>query len=68
MKNITLTLSDTNSTKRATASLTLSGEQARALETLLAEAKNGLYSEHAAVLGIEGLGKATVTLNVADLS
>lgn len=67
MKKLTLTLRDTNHTTKATAGLTLSGEQAEALAALLAQAKSGLFFEHAAHLDIKGLGRGVVSLNVAEL-
>ncbi len=65
MKNISMTLFDTNRTEKGSARLTLDSSQTAGFSQLIREMADGLYSQHETYLAIEGVGDAPVTLTVS---
>ena len=67
MKNINITLSDTNYTEQAKTDLKLDPTQVRTFKKLIQRIEGGLYEQRAAYIGIDGLFKDQVKLTVTEL-
>ena len=66
MKNIHITLSDTNYTERAKTDLELDPGQFELLKKMIQKIEGGLYEQRAAYIGIKGLLKDPVILTVTE--
>ncbi|MDH4204869.1 MAG: hypothetical protein OEV45_05010 [Desulfobacteraceae bacterium] len=66
MKNIHITLSDTNYTERAKTDLELDPGQFELLKKMIQKIEGGLYEQRAAYIGINGLLKDPVILTVTE--
>lgn len=67
MRQINITLSDTNYTEQANTELTLNPVQAKMLKELVRIIEGGLYEQRAAYIGIEGLFKDSVKLAITEI-
>jgi hypothetical protein len=66
MKDINLTLSDTNYTVQAKTNISLAQDSDNTLKTLVQMIEDGLYTQGAAYLSIEGLMKKPVVLTITE--
>jgi hypothetical protein len=67
MKNINITLSDTNYTEHAKTKLTLDPAQFEIFKELVQIIEGGLYEQRAAYIGIDGLFKDSVKLTITEI-
>jgi hypothetical protein len=67
MKNIKLTLSDTNYTERAKTGLKLNDGQLKMFKELIQRIEGGLFEQRAAYLDIQGLFKNPVKLTITEI-
>jgi hypothetical protein len=66
MKNINLTLSDENYTVQERTKLSLAADTNKTLKNLVQKIEDGLYTQGAAYLQIEGLMKKPVVLTITE--
>jgi hypothetical protein len=66
MKDIKLTLSDNNYTVQAKTNISLGQDSDNTLKTLVQKIEDGLYTQGAAYLSIEGLTKKPVVLTITE--
>ena len=66
MKNIKISLSDTNYTEQAAAEINLNRKQYELLKSLIRKVEYGLFVQRAAFMAIEGLLDDPVKLTITD--
>jgi hypothetical protein len=66
MKNINLQLSDDNRTVQAKTKISITPDTDSTLKTLVQKIEDGLYTQGAAYLSIEGLTKKPVVLTITE--
>jgi len=66
MKNLKITLSDTNYTARAVTEMNLKTEEFELLKSLIKKMRDGLYAESASFMSIEGLTDVPVKLTITE--
>ena len=66
MKNIKISLSDTNYTEQAAIDINLNREQFELFKSLIQKVEYGLYKQRAAFMAIEGLLDDPVKLTITD--
>jgi hypothetical protein len=66
MKNVNITLSDTNYTEQAKTVMALNTEEFELLKKLVQKVEGGLFEQQSAYLGIEGLLKDPVKLTITE--
>jgi hypothetical protein len=66
MKNLKITLSDTNYTARAVTEMNLKGKEYELLKSLINKMRDGLYKESASFMSIEGLMDVPVKLTITE--
>ena len=66
MKDINLTLSDTNYTVQAKTNMSIAPDTNNTLKKLVQMIEDGLYTQGAAYLSIEGLMKKPVVLTITE--
>lgn len=66
MKNVRITLSDTNYTARAVSEMNLKSKEYELLRSLINKMRDGLYEESASFMAIEGLMDVPVKLTITE--
>lgn len=66
MKNINITLSDTNYTEQAKSVMALNAEEFELLKKLVQKVEGRLFEQRAAYIGIEGLLNDPVKLTITE--
>jgi hypothetical protein len=66
MKNVRITLSDTNYTATAVTEMNLKSREYELLKSLIKKMEDGLYKESASFMAIEGLMDAPVKLTITE--
>ena len=66
MKNVKITLSDTNHTARAVTEMNLKSKEYELLKSLIKKMEDGLYGESASFMAIEGLMDVPVKLTITE--
>ena len=67
MRNVNITLSDTNYTEQAKTVVALNSEEFILLKKLIQKVEGGLFEQRAAYIGIEGLLKDPVKLTITEI-
>ncbi|MFC1859787.1 hypothetical protein ACFL9U_17415 [Thermodesulfobacteriota bacterium] len=66
MKNINITLSDTNYTEQAVTGINLDRDQFELFRALIQKIEGGLYAEDSAYISIDGLLGDTIKLRITE--
>jgi hypothetical protein len=66
MKEIKITLSNTNYTQQASTKISINRDQHELLKTLIQKIEDGLYRERAAFVDIEGILDKPITLTITE--
>jgi hypothetical protein len=66
MKNVRITLSDTNYTAKAVTEMNLKSKDFELLKSLIKKMEDGLYGESASFMAIEGLMDVPVRLTITE--
>jgi len=66
MKNINISLSDTNYTHKASTDIDIKKEQLEILKSLVQKIEDGLFRENAAYLSINGLTDKQIKLTITE--
>ena len=66
MKNINISLSDTNYTRKASTDIDIKKEQLEILKSLVQKIEDGLFRENAAYLSIDGLTDKQIKLTITE--
>ena len=66
MKNINISLSDTNYTRKASTDIAIEKEQFEVLKSLVQKIEDGLFRENAAYLAIDGLTDRQIKLTITE--
>jgi hypothetical protein len=66
MKNVRITLSDTNYTAKAVTEMNLKSKDFELLKSLIEKMEDGLYGESASFMAIEGLLDVPVKLTITE--
>lgn len=66
MKNINITLSNTNYTEQAVTGINLNREQFELFRSLIQKIEGGLYEEDSAYISIDGLLGDTIKLRITE--
>jgi hypothetical protein len=66
MKNVRITLSDTNYTAKAVTEMNLKSKDFELLKSLIKKMEDGLYGESASFMAIEGLLDVPVKLTITE--